>query len=395
MANTLLDSSLISNEFLAEFIVSSVFIHMANRGMKSDFMNPMYKPGLTVSIRRQNRFTVGNGTSATVQGILDAVDPLTISNLWNTLVEVNSFEETLQLVDLQEQYIRPATLAMVAQMNAKIIADALTQITYAEGSATQPLNSFAYIRNAKALMNKLNMPKTDRYLVFASESASQIESALYNTFNQDFNRDIILDGDMGKLAGFRCFEDEQLFAHVAGTAVTVTLAANVTSGANTLSVTGTNTQTIKAGDVLTFTGINSVSPVAHEDIGELFTFTATADLTLTGGADTLAVSPSMIWDPTNPRQTLSTQPLSGNVVTNLGNYIPNLAFDKTALDLVCPPLVPLKTVDCNVATDAKYNVSVRASAQGDIQAGADYFRLDILQGHKWHYEYGLKLLSQP
>lgn len=396
MSNTLIDSALVSNEFLAQFVVSAVFLHMGNRGMKKDFMNPMYKPGQQVSIRRQNRFTVGNGAAATVQGVLDATDPLTVNNLWNTLVEFDSFEETLELVSLSEQYIQPATLAIVAEMNAQIISDAMTQISYAEGSASNPLNSFAYIANAKALMNKLNMPKNERFLVFASEAASQIQSSLYNTFNQDFNRDIIFDGEMGMLSGFRCFEDEQIFAHQGGTAATVTLSSNVTSGASTIAVQGTLGQTINAGDLLVFTGINSVSPVAHQNIGELFTFTATADLTLTGNpGDVLSVSPALIWDPTNPRQTLSSQPLSGNVITNLGTFIPNMAFDRTALDIVCPPLVKLKTVDSEVATDEKYNVSVRASAQGDIQAGADYFRLDVLEGHKWHYEYGLRLLSQP
>lgn len=395
MANSLLDSSLISNAMLAEFVVSAVFIHMGNRGLKSDFANGYYKPGPTVSIRRQDRFNVGNGSLATVQGIIDAVDPLTISNLWNALVEVNSIEETLELISIQEQYIRPATLAIVAQMNQSIINDAMTQITYAEGSASNPLNSFAYIANAKALMNKLNMPKNERYMVFSSEAASQIQSALYNSFNTEFNREIIFDGEMGMLAGFRCFEDEQIFAHQAGTAVSVTLAALFASGASSISVTGTLGQTIKAGDMFTFTGINSVSPVGHQNIGELFTFTATADLTLTGGNDALAVAPALVWDATDSRVSLSAQPQVGNVITNLGTFIPNMAFDKTALDIVCPPLVKLKTVDCEVATDEKYNVSVRASAQGDIVAGADYFRLDVLEGHKWHYEYGLRLLSQP
>lgn len=395
MANTLLTSQIVSNSFLQELKVSAVFLAMGNRGLYSDFQNKSFVTGDTVSVRKQNFYTAGDGGTATVQGINQTIEPLTINHQYHTLVDVTSVQETLSIDNFTMNYLTPASQTIAARFNKDIIDAGVATLNYAEGSASNPLNNFAYIANAQALMTQLNMSKSDRYAVFGSTASAQLRSALYNTFNQDFNRDIILDGEMGMLSNFRCFEDEQIFAHVAGTATTFTLAADVASGDTSLSITGTSGRTIKIGDIFSFTGVNAVSPRGHQDIGELFTFKAAANLTLNGSTQTLQVTPILIWDPTNAAQNISAQPLTGNVVTNFGTYVPNFMFDRRALDIVCPPLAMLETTYCNVASDKEYNMSVRVSKQGDIVNSINYIRLDVLAGFKWHNQYGMTLISQP
>lgn len=401
MSNTLLTTTAISNSFLAEFVTQNSYINMADRGLTADFNNKAgYKIGNTIQVRKRNRAEVGDGRVAVPTPIVDATDTLTVNHQYHTMVEITSVEKTLDLQNFQEQVAKPTMTEIMAKMNRDIWTQALTDLNYTTGTAGSNLNTFAGVRSVQSYMNKLNMPISQRNFIVSEDAGADLESALYNTFNQNFNKDLIMDGYMGRLAGYDFMTDQAVNVYVPGTAAAqapgaITVTGNVSSGSTIVIACAANGTTFKAGDVITIAGVNAVSPLGRvELINTPMSFTITADATVAGGAATLTVNPAIIT--TGPRKNVSAQIDNGAVVTMViptaGSAV-NLAFGDSALDLVCPPLEILDVKECAVSTNPKYNVSVRVSSQGDITNDANLWRVDVLCGFKWHNEYAVKVLS--
>jgi len=101
-------------------------------------------------------------------------------------------------------------------------------------------------------------------------------------------------GVLGTAAGWEWYRSNSLFRHTIGTAATggVTVTGANQSG-NILSITGTATQTLKQGDKFSILNVNGVNPSTRRAISSTQTFTVLADVTLTGGTDTVNISPAI------------------------------------------------------------------------------------------------------
>lgn len=398
MSNTLITSELVSKAMLARFIASNSFINQGSRGLEGDFTQNSYKPGQTVQIRKRNRFKAGDGQAATSQAIQDSTEQVTLAHQYNVMVDMTTIEEGYDLVTFTDQVIQPAVDAINAKMNADIYAAATQQVNYAIGSTSASLTQDILFQ-AQSYMTKLQMSRGDRSLILGTTDVASLNSTLYNTFNQQFNEKIIYDGKVGKFAGFTLFEDEVITPFTAGSlAGSPVISVAPTDGATSLSMSGFTTSAanvLKAGDVISIANVYSVVPLYYITTGKLMTFVVTANVSADGSGNAVVpITPAVYWATTNTLQNVNSQPQVSAAVTRVASNTPNIAFTRSGLDIVCPPLPMLKTPECFVQYDPTYNVAIRLAADSDITASENIYRFDVLAGFKWHDQYSMRVYSQ-
>jgi hypothetical protein len=155
-------------------------------------------------------------------------------------------------------------------------------------------------------------------------------------------------GVIGTAGGWEWYRSNSLAAHTCGTAPThgVTVVGAGQSGAS-LVVTGTANDTIQPGDKFTIASVNSVNPRTRikTPLGlKQFVYTGGAAWTLTGGNDTIPISPA-IFGPGSQYQNVDALPantaaftfwpgtttpsgLTGTVSLGLSKYAFAKAFGK-------------------------------------------------------------------
>lgn len=410
MANLIEISRIVSNLALAEFQNNNSFVMTAFRGYEQDFPMPGYKQGDIINIRKQNFAVVNDGRIATPYDINEQTESLQISHQYNTMIEVSSRELTLDLDTrgdyFNERYIRPAIADIIKTMETQIAIDAINQLNFAVGVAGTSINSFAAVDQAgvKLLEQAVDI-FGDAYMGLSLRDASALKSSLSNNFNDTLNQDISFASQLGHLSYFDLFQNQSIRTHTTGSQAGTILVNGAVATGNTIVMDGatpSQTGVFRKGDVVSFTGVNSVNPIDKSDTGSLMQFVVLADANSTaGGAVTIQVSPTIDSDPSSTRRNVTTlipdnAPVSILGVTSPGTpktYTVNVAYPKRGLSLVVPPMELIDVTRQYVATDKTTNVSLRVGFDADIKNDIQSMRIDVLCGWKWHPEYATKVIS--
>lgn len=404
MPNQLITTDLVSNYALAEFANAAPFIMTANRSYEGDFNGAGYKIGDTLRVRRQNQYTVGDGSVATPQSIIETVESLTISHQYNTMISYTVQDLQLRIEDFGRIFIRPAIQNIVTQMEADIAALAVQQLNFFTGSTSSTVNSFATVDLAgtKLLSQSVNLAD-DAYLALSLKDASALKASLLNQFLPMTNEDIARNTALGHLSYFDIFQSQLIAKHIAGAGPTLhpgdTLTVNgAVSSGNVIVLAGATASVANyflPGDLIQIAGVNSVTPVGRFDTGQNMQFVIQqAASSSAGGAVTIVVSPAIISDSANPLRNVTNPVPSGAVVTVVPNYTSNIAYPMRALDIVTPPLYKLVVPEVHTAVDEETGLSLTITQAGDVPSYQNYMRIDILCGFMWHPQYAVKLLSQ-
>lgn len=398
--NDYLTSSLISKEAVALFSTQNSLIATGYRKYENMFEGGTYAPGQTVNVREDNFFQVQRGDSVTAQAIVEDSQPLTILPLFSVPVRYKPTDLQREMVDFSAEVLEPAVRALVAEMNAEIWRNSLTQVPLWAGSAASNLNSYNSIDQFNPIMTNIGMDKAyKRYMCLNPTQASQLRSAnsLQNSFLDTLNKDITMDARIGRLAGFDMMEDSEMGLFLAGThaaAGNITVKTTVSTG-NTIVLTGlSGGATFKIGDVISIAGITSVNNVRQASTGDARGFTVQADATEAGSDVTLTVFPAI--DFVVPRQKLSsatsTIPAT-SIVTVVGDHTVNLAYTERGLLCAIPPLAPLDSPDSKVSTDKKFGVSIRISKSAEVLDNMNILRLDAQMATRWTFNQAIRVVS--
>lgn len=178
------------------------------------------------------------------------------------------------------------------------------------------LSDIAQIRK---ILNDNGAPQTDLQLVMSTAAMANIrgkQNVLFKV-NEAGTDELLREGNIGRLEGFAIRETGQASVFTKGTGASYTSnTAGYAVGATDITLI-TGTGTVKAGDVVTFAG----------DTNKYVVATGVA----APGVITLA-APGLV----------QSIPASATAMTIGGNYTPNLAFSKSALQLVTrPPAMPV------------------------------------------------------
>jgi hypothetical protein len=272
---------------------------------------------------------------------------------------------------------------------------------YTNATTNAAMTYKSFQQNGAKLTDEI-APYGDRTALLSPLSAVEFMDATKGLFHANKNLDEQFRmGIMGNTGGFDVGESTMLPSHatgsLAGSSVTngaalgtSTTTANTWSSETVLSIDGaTSTTTVKAGDIITLSGVYRVHPELKTNTGKLQTFVVQSDVTLTTAATAynVTVKPALIWGAGNAYQNVVLSGVAntdGLTVTRIGaastQFAQDLFFHKDAFAIA---FVDLEDVSNKGAACSRVNtdrVSIRFVEQYSGSTDVCIARFDVCFG---------------
>lgn len=391
MANNLLTNDIILRTALMEFTNNLVFAKTARRDYQDKFNNTT---GSTIRIRKPTRYESRTGQNISVQSINEQYTNITVGEMVGVDVEVTSTELALQLDDFNREVLNPAMVTLANKIDSLLYGTTVGISNFVGTAGTSP-NSFSIASDAESRLDSFGVPQgKDRFMMLKSFDAGSMRTALYNTFNENFNKDIIMNGSMGNLSGFDCYSTQNIIRPSRGSASLGTPAINNGNQSGTsLILDGlTASVQIKQGALFTIAGVNSLNPTSRTDTGQLAQFVVTADAQADGSGNvtlTISVNDQGITD-TGPYRNVSQLPPDNALVTFQATHTKNLAYHREAFALVTvklPELANGESAYQRNMMDPKSKINIRMTRQYQIANDQYVLRFDVLPAVKCFPQY--------
>ncbi|SLN31824.1 P22 phage major capsid protein family protein [Oceanibacterium hippocampi] len=358
MPNSILSPSIIAREALMLLESNMVFGNLVFRGHQDDFTGA--RVGDTITVRGPATFVADeyDGATLTIQDATESSVPVTLEKHFDVSFKVSDREMSLSIADFSGQLLQPAILAIAEAVDA-YVASKYVETHAVIGSAGSPPASLADLAAIDRRLNEARVPLSNRALVLdpaGKEAMFQIPSFAEADKRGD-QGSALRDASMGRFMGFDHFMSQNVKSHASGTAAG-SLAVNgaVTAGATSLDIDGgSGSQTLKAGDLLSFDGIEG-------------SFVVTADKTASSGAwSSVAMSPAL---PALDH---------GTSVSLVASHVANLAFHRNAFMLAVVPLSLPKGAGMAEYVNFR-GLGIRVVYDYDKDAKSDVVSLDLLAG---------------
>lgn len=397
MANQFLNVGWISMEVLRNLKNALKVAEAFNSDFEKDFTKT-FAVGSTIQVKFPQQFLIRDGLGYNPQGInristtVSLDQPFGIDFQWDDYEAAVKAERSDE--EIREQYLEPAGVQLAQEIDSRAALYAKNNVSQIVGSLGTDPTSIVFADQARQrLLQKAAPPDPKRMLLISSSmQTNSINTPVTSLFHPaDEIDEAFKEGSLGKLKGFRVFEEQSLYTHTAGTwagAVTVTGAGQ---NGTSLIITGGNGDTIKQGDKFGIANVNMVNPRTRRSPGPLTvqTFTATADFVLTGGADTITMLPA-IYGPGNQYQNVDSLPANGAALTLFpGTASPNgasgtvgLAITKMAFAIVGMRFYLPKSVEArSQAEDKQTGIPVRFVKAWDPVHSMQIHRFDTVVGY--------------
>lgn len=401
MANSILTPTMITREALRVLHQELNFIGNVNRQYDSQFAKTGAKIGTTLNIRRPAKYSVRTGATLSAQDHIETSTPLVVSSQYGVDVSFTTVERTMSLDMMSDRILKPA----MAQLAAKIEADAMTvaykSVPNVVNATTDALMTYKYFQQAGKVMTENLAPRTGRAAVLTPASTVEFLDATKSLFNSQRNLgEQFREGLLTRTGGFDVYENTLLPSHTTGSLAGTPLTNGTTLGTSTtanawvsstaLSVDGaTSTTTIKAGDVVTLSGVYDVHPETKANTGRLKRFVVQSDVTLTTAATayTVTVTPGLIYGSGNAFQNCALSGVSntdGLTVTRLGAassaFGQDLFFHEDAFVFATADLIDVGQFGAESARENMDGISMRWVQQYAIGSDTVAGRFDVLWG---------------
>lgn len=319
MANQFLDTNWVSMKILwilqNSLEVASVF----NTEWESEF-GKNFPVGSSVQVKLPQRWLVTNGLGYQPQGIARLATTINLDQVFGIHFEWDSYERLVKMErsqdELEENYLKPAAVQLAQECDSRAATFAYQNASGVVGILGTNSTTIDFAAAADEYLYEKSCPKGIRHLIV---SPSQMRSYVVPNVTQfnpapEISR-MFRTGVLGTAVGWEWYRSNSLYKHTAGTAATggVTITGSNQSG-NVLSVTGTSTQTINQGDKFSILNVNGVNPSTRSAIASTQTFTVLTAMTLTGGTDTINISPA-IYGPGSQYQNVNALPVDTAALT--------------------------------------------------------------------------------
>ena len=318
--NSYLDTSWVSMKVLA-FLQNMLDVAREfNTDWESEF-GKTFPVGQTVQIKLPQAWLIRTGLGYNPQGIARLATTVSLDQVFGIDFEWDSYQKLVLMErseeELEQQYLKPAALQLAQEVDSRAAQFAYLNASNVFGSLGADATSINIFAAAERRLYEKACAGTTRHLCL---SPSLMQSYVQNNVTQfnppDSISKMYRSGLQGHAAGWDWSRSNSLYQHTAGTASThgVTMTGASQSG-NSFTVTGTSGETIKQGDKFSIAAVNGVNPRTRR-AGSMGVqhFTVLADVTLTGGTDTITVLPA-IYGPGSQYQNVDALNTNGAALT--------------------------------------------------------------------------------
>jgi hypothetical protein len=350
-----------------------------------------YQAGDTIYISKPARFipTTAEDVTSALQDIKEEKVALALDTyrVVPMVLGTQEMATDMSLKNWMNRVLEPAVSSIAQHVDLAFLDKAVKATYNLVGTAGSTVFDTDTMLAAGAKITEMGCPDLDsRYALLNSQaqrSATNARKGLYQSSTEI--ADQYKKGYVGTADGFDFLTSNLLPVITNGTATgSLTVTTTSTTGATTLALTGTGTQTLKAGQVFTIASVFAVHPITKVAYPYLQQFVVTADNTASGGAYTgVAVSPTIYGPTSGSLQNVSALPQGSAVVTLVGSastaYGQSISYYKTAFRRVSVPLV--LPAGMNTAAQETYEGhTIRVLSDFDILTGKMIMRLDYLGG---------------
>lgn len=279
--------------------VASVF----NSDWEKDY-EKTFAVGATIQVKFPQQFTIRHGLGYNPQGInristtISLDQPFGIDFQWDDYEAAVKAERSDE--EIKQEYLEPAGVQLSQEIDSLAAQFAKNNVSQITGILGTDPSSVQFMDDARRKLLELACPpdRNRMALISSSMQTNSINTPVTSLFNpSDEIDEAFKEGSLGRLKGFRVFEEQSLYSHTAGTwAGAVTVSGAGQSGTS-LVITATAGDTFNKGDKISIANVNRINPRTRRSPGPLTakTFTITQDLTAVGGAgaDTLQILPAI------------------------------------------------------------------------------------------------------
>lgn len=392
--NSLLTIDMITREAVRLFKNSNLFIMNMDTQYDGAFAVDGAKIGSTLRIRLPNDYIVTDGPAMQLQATNEQYTTLSVTSQKNVAIPFTTAERTMSIDDYSEICLAPminnlcgAVATTVMQGSEGGVSNLVSNVDGAGNIISPTADTFL---QANALLDIFGADQMSRRVVNDPITDARTTSSLQGLLNPTPEISAQYRTGMMKsgLGYEKWFRDQTVIKHTTGTFTAGTVnGGSQTTGpqGGTITVNAT-TGTLKKGDIITFSGVNSVNRVTKQSNGTLAQFVVTADVA--AGATSIPIYPGLVPAGAGGSQvqyqTVDVSPLNGATTALTtpagGVYRKSIAYTQKAITLATADLVmPKKAVE--EAARAMYDgVSMRVLT--DYLPFSDQLatRIDVLFG---------------
>lgn len=402
MANAILTNLMITREAARVLHQEGTFLGNVNREYRDEFAKSGAKAGDTINMRLPSKYTVRKTATYASQDHTERSTPLAVLSQYGVDVSFTTKDRTLSLDEYSARVIRPAMKQLAATIEYDALAVAYKYVNrYVNGTTNAVLTYRYFQKMGQALTDEL-APLANRSAILNPASMVEFLDATKGLFAAQSNlNEQFREGMMGRTGGFEVGENTLLPSHTTGTLAgspltngaalgTSTTTGNVWVSQTTLNIDGaTSATTVKAGDIITLSGVYAVHPESKANTGRLQTFVVQADVTLTTAATgyDVVVKPGMIYGTGNAFQNCVLSGVAnsdGLTVTRIGAantaFAQDLGFHKDAFAFASVDLEDVSPYGAACSRAVSDNISMRFIQQYNSSADTVIGRFDVLWG---------------
>lgn len=379
-SNTFVKSTVLAKESLMQLENELGMAKLVNR----DWENKFAKDGDTLGIRNPNKFRATKARARSNSAIAETNITLTVATQAHVSFEWDTKTMTDTIERISERYVKPALSAIANTIDVDLYSLYSSIYNQVGSPGTSPSDYDVYA-DARRVLNEEAIPLRPRFVCVNPLGESETLKGLKGLFSEKLVNGVVTNGAIGSLAGFDFHMAQNVVVHTTGAFTTgsTPLVDGASQTDSTLLTKGwaSGTATLKKGDVFTIAGVYAVNPKTGQSTGQLRQFTVTADITSTGTAINIAISPTPI--ASGAYQTVDALPADSAAITLVGSestqYPMNVGFHKDCFTLAVRPLeIPSS---CTYGARESYNgLSVRVIKAYDIEEDKEVLRFDVLYG---------------
>ena len=378
------------------------FIGTVNRQYDDRFAQAGAKIGQTLNIRMPTKYLTGSGsTISAYQDHVERSTPLSVSSQTWIAASWTTLELTMELDDFADRVLEPAMSQLAAKIEGDVLSAAYKLVPNYTNATTDGLLTFKRFAQGGQYITEALGPLSNRSAILSPFSRVEFMDTTKGLFHASTNIEKqYRDGIVGRTAGFDVYENTLLPSHTngsfAGTPLTdgTTLGTSATTNTwvsqTTMQIDGaTSTVDLKAGSIITFSGLYAVHPETKVNTGKLKRFVVQADVTFTTAANDYAVvvKPGVIYGVGNAYQNCvlsGPSDTDGLTVTMIGAvssaFGQDLQYHEDAFVFATADLEDVSKYGAWGARDSLDGISMRIARQYAIGTDTVPTRIDVLWG---------------